>query len=75
MYTLGVPSTIVVDDFIPMYKGKPMAAGPSADNSLWPIILEKAVSKMRGNYMHIAGGQGYDGIRLMRGGPYERKEV
>ena len=75
LFTLGVPSTIVVDDMIPFYNGKPMAAGPSADNSLWPMILEKAVAKMRGNYMHIAGGQGYDGIRLIRGGPYESKQV
>jgi hypothetical protein len=50
MFTLGVPSTIVVDDFMPFIDGKPMSAKVVDDGSLWPLVLEKALAKMRGNY-------------------------
>ena len=52
-----------------------MAARQANDGAIWPIILEKALAKMQGNYYHIAGGQGYNGIRFMRGGPWHRKEI
>ena len=39
------------------------------------MVLEKAFAKMRGNYSHISGGQAYNGIRYMRGGPWETKEL
>ena len=46
LYALGVPQTTVVDDYIPYYDGKHIFAGVSNDNSLWPMILEKAFAKM-----------------------------
>lgn len=55
-FALGVPHTVVVDDYIPFYGADPMFAGLSEDSSLWPMILEKAFAKMQGNYKHIAGG-------------------
>ena len=71
LYALGVPQTTVVDDIIPYHKGKPVFAGVSNDNSLWPIILEKAFAKMQGNYFHISGGLSYMGVRYMNGAPWE----
>lgn len=72
LWTLGTPSTVVVDDFVPIYNGKTLAARLSNDNSLWPMVLEKALAKMYGNYQHVAGGQGYKGIRYFRGAPYTK---
>ena len=61
-FALGVPQTTVVDDYIPFIKDseedryKPVYASISNDNSLWPMILEKAFAKMQGNFLHIVGG-------------------
>mmetsp|Transcript_18343 Transcript_18343/g.24523 ORF Transcript_18343/g.24523 Transcript_18343/m.24523 type:complete len:135 (+) Transcript_18343:385-789(+) len=55
-YTLGVPHTVVVDDMIPFLDNKPMFSKLSNDGAIWPMILEKAFAKMRGNYRHIIGG-------------------
>ena len=60
-FALGVPQTTVVDDYIPFKKDrkdiyKPVYASISNDNSLWPMILEKAFAKMQGNFLHIVGG-------------------
>lgn len=46
LFALGVPMTTVVDDYIPFVFDRPFAAGVSKDNSLWPMILEKAFAKM-----------------------------
>ena len=60
-FALGVPQTTVVDDYIPFKKDdegkyKAVYAKISNDNSLWPMILEKAFAKMQGNFLHIVGG-------------------
>lgn len=45
-YSLGIPVTIVVDDYIPTYSWGLPAFGKVSDNKgLWPIILEKAFGK------------------------------
>ena len=44
-------------------------------NVIWPMILEKAFAKMQGNYLHIDKGRAEEGIRYMRGAPYEYKET
>ena len=64
-FALGVPQTTVVDDYIPMIKDKPVYAELSKDNSLWPMILEKAFAKMQGNYFHIVGGHSEVGVRYL----------
>ena len=57
LYTLGVPHTVVVDDFIPRSvsddgNSAAIFAYVGLDQSLWGAILEKAFAKMVGNYMH-----------------------
>ena len=42
------------------------------DRAAWPILMEKAMAKLRGNYSHLDGGQSYRGIRFLRGGPWDR---
>ena len=45
-WTLGVPVTVVVDDYIPNYSWGGAAFGNVSDNKgLWPILLEKAFGK------------------------------
>lgn len=69
IFTLGVPNTIIIDDYMPFFDGKPMAAKLADDGSVWPMVLEKALAKLRGNYLHISGGDNAQGVRYMRGGP------
>mmetsp|Transcript_29160 Transcript_29160/g.38829 ORF Transcript_29160/g.38829 Transcript_29160/m.38829 type:complete len:95 (-) Transcript_29160:599-883(-) len=69
-YTLGVPHTVVVDDFVPFLNNKPLFARINKDDpATWPLILEKAFAKVRGNYYHLVGGYSEEGVRYMTGGP------
>ena len=59
LYTLGVPHTVVVDDFIARSLSKDGSKIENAfgnvgstDRSLWAPILEKAFAKSVGNYLH-----------------------
>lgn len=70
-YPLGVPKTVIVDDYLPLDKNlNAVFARPGKDGSIWPLILEKGFSKLLGNYGHIDGGAPYIGIQYMRGSPY-----
>ena len=75
-YTLGVPHTIIVDDYLPLYdhgNGSygTMFAHVGDDSSLWGPILEKAFAKYHGNYLHIEGGNPMYSARTLSGAPYE----
>jgi len=58
-YLLGVPHTVIIDDFLPLTAGntagtfKTYFAGISPDSALWVPLLEKAFAKLYGNYAHI----------------------
>lgn len=70
LYNLGVPTTIVVDDYIPAYYGTTAAfAKPTNDNGLWPIILEKAFSKFNGSYHASEAGYPNTAIEKMTNSP------
>ena len=74
-WLLGVPHSVYVDDYIPRRKGNRwLVTRPAPDNSLWPLMMEKAMAKMQGNYAHLNSGKSYRGIRLLRGGPFKRYE-
>ena len=54
-YTLGIPHTVVVDDYLPLsansdgtYSG--VYARPSKDKAIFGPILEKAFAKYHGNF-------------------------
>ena len=77
-YTLGVPHTVVVDDFMPRTTGddgvkkiNAYADVSKSDQSMWGAILEKAFAKLVGNYLHTAGGYPYAGVRRIVGGPFK----
>ena len=60
-YTLGIPHTVIVDDWLPL---KPVNNGEygtlfakvSEDSAIYGPILEKAFAKYHGNYKHLIGG-------------------
>ena len=70
-YTLGVPHTVVVDDYLPMQWGTTKFARPGSDNSLWGAILEKAFAKHWGTYERLQGGLPHYAIRTLLGSPWE----
>ena len=77
-YALGVPHTVVVDDWLPTtynprteeYATLFNAIG--RDGSLWPVLIEKAFAKYHGNYSHIDGGDPLKSVQTMAGAPGER---
>ena len=74
-WNLGVPITITVDDRIPFMGEKPWASNFGPKNAKWPLLMEKAMAKMRGSYSRIDGGQSYRGIRFLRGGPWNIYDI
>lgn len=65
----GEEIVITVDDYIPVelkYK-RPWFAKFTDDNEFWPIILEKAYSKMIGSYAKIEGGRPKNSFHALTG--------
>ena len=73
LYTLGVPHTVIVDDFLPLQKSgttyTTLAANVGKDGSLWGAVLEKAFSKYHGNYWHTNGGSPSTALKTLHGAP------
>ena len=73
LWTLGVPHTIIVDDYLPIKyedgKYKTMFAQMGDDSSVWVPIMEKSISKNFGNYHHIENNFPIEAIRLLTGAP------
>ena len=61
---------VVVDDFVPCYKGDP-AFSKANGNELWVILLEKAWAKLHGNYERIEAGFAENVMRDLTGAPTE----
>ena len=70
-YVLGVPTTITIDDSLPLSGGKTIFAGVGKDGSLWGPLIEKAFAKLQGNYEALAGGDPRNAIQYLTGGPSE----
>ena len=77
IYALGVPHTVIIDDYLPMYRysdyypPQTLFASVGYDSSLWGALLEKAFSKYHGNYKHTVGGNPLMAVRTLHGGPWE----
>ena len=58
MYDMGVPISIVIDDWLPTntYKTQTTYTQVNSQKELWPVLVEKAFSKIHGNYYAIEGG-------------------
>ena len=57
-HEMGVPISVVIDDFLPINTswGTNTYAWINTDKELWPVLIEKAFSKLMGNYETIEGG-------------------
>ena len=79
IHILGVPHTIVVDDFFPRMKSlrddtkivNGFANISKEDQSMWAPILEKAFAKSVGNYLHMEAGFAFESVRRIVGGAAE----
>ena len=73
----GLPTKVIVDDLFPCYPSKygsfkPVFARLSAEEELWPLILEKAWAKLHGSYARIEGGYSFNAMRDLTGAPGEK---
>ena len=77
LYTLGVPHTVIVDDYLPLEENyerdgyKTLFAKVGDDGSIWGPIVEKAFAKYHGNYKHISGGDPAFAVRTLFGAPFK----
>jgi len=73
-FTLGMPHTIIVDDYLPLREWgngwNTLFAAVSEDKGLWGPIIEKAFAKYHGNYEHIIGGSPNYAVRTLSGAPF-----
>ena len=78
LYALGVPHTVIVDDFLPLQKLRQrdgsfayetLFAHVTKDQSMWGVILEKAMAKLHGNYQHLVSGDPRESARALNGSP------
>ena len=77
VYTLGVPHTIIIDDYLPMQKiasrsgivYETLFSHIGEDQSMWGVLLEKAFAKVYGNYGHLRAGDPRDAARALNGSP------
>ena len=59
LYVMGIPVTVTVDEFLPMWqpdKDYLIYSQDAVDGALWMPILEKAAAKLFGNYEMMIGG-------------------
>ena len=73
-YTLGVPHTVIVDDYVPVDKGSngtytSYTTKPGSDGAIWGMILEKAFAKYHGNYFHTEAGWAARAVNSLYGAP------
>ena len=73
MWLLGMPITIVLDDYLPVEKQDnhyTRYAKVAPDGSLWAPLLEKSFAKYLGMYEAIIAGSGGYGVEALIGSPY-----
>jgi len=72
LYVRGKPTVIVVDDAV-LLMSKPeqlrFALYDKNFNSYWPMIMEKAFAKVKGNYLNLASGYLSNSVRALTGAP------
>lgn len=74
MWLLGMPVTVVLDDYLPLEKWPSQDARyaqVASDGALWGTIFEKSFAKYLGMYEAIDAGSGAHGVEAMTGSPYD----
>jgi len=68
-YVRGKPWVVTIDDKLLYSSGTLLYAQPADDGAMWGPILEKAWSKIKGNYAQVNGGFVVSGLRSLIGSP------
>lgn len=68
MYALGVPTSVVVDDFL-VSERSTYFSHPGEDKSLWGPFYEKVFAKFHGNYVHTVAGWPTTAVRNIINSP------
>ena len=69
LYVLGVPTTVTVDDRMPLIEGNSVFGAASPDGALWGMLVERAFAKVHGNYESIEGGDSKASVGVLTGAP------
>ena len=69
MYVLGVPFTMIIDDYLPLHNGKVILAELGKDGSVWGALVEKAFAKYYGNWEHLVAGDTSVAVSALNGSP------
>lgn len=75
IYALGVPTTIIVDDYLPLQRYwedapyETLFSLVGEDTSMWGVLLEKAFAKIHGNYERLIAGDPRMAARTLMGAP------
>lgn len=56
LYDMGVPVSIVIDDYLPASYSNSLYARANEGRETWVLLLEKAFAKLHGTYKAIEGG-------------------
>ena len=76
LWALNVPITVMVDENVPFRRVgnsyNAWFAKIGNDGSIWGPIIEKAFSKLHGNYARIEFGDSISGVSVLNGSPYLR---
>lgn len=81
IYTLGMPTTVIVDDWLPLWRVEDKETGTtsyhsyfakvSEDLALWGPIVEKVFAKRFGNYEHLENGLPNKALQSLIGAPFD----
>ena len=69
LYIRGLPTVVVVDDYLPFYGSNLIFDRMPSDSSMWSVLLEKAFAKINGNYEYINYGWQTESYHILTGAP------
>jgi hypothetical protein len=55
-YEMGVPVSVIIDDSLPISGTQNLFTKVNPAKEVWPLLIEKAFSKIHGNFFAIEGG-------------------
>jgi hypothetical protein len=53
LFKNGIIHNVVIDDYVPAFRGLHVFTGPASGVEVYPMLLEKAIAKLRGGYSEM----------------------